>query len=186
MYHAKMLRCHQCTRFRIVLAETLVKSHNLCTPLLPVVRSTCAAIVAWVFLFLYLATMNLTCICIWCPICLQNWQQYCTCYFFQWIDGPEVYDDYLLSPYVWMHKGPWPAETWTRLVRPPPTPPALWKLDETTPKAPPLVWCEHCQDMTRWCPLYGADTLDESWKVFDEEQRQKDEIRHRERKRKKG
>jgi PDZ domain-containing secreted protein len=26
--------------------------------------------------------------------------------------------------------------------------------------------------MTRWCPLYGADTLDESWKVFDEEMRQ--------------
>lgn len=83
-----------------------------------------------------------------------------------------------------MHKGPWPAETWTRLVRPPPSPPALWKIDETTPKAPPLVWCEHCQDMTRWCPLYGPDTLEESWKVFDEEQRQENEIWKRERKRK--
>ena len=99
---------------------------------------------------------------------------------------PVVYDDYLLTPYVRILSGPWPAATWERLVRPPPPPPALWKLDETTPKAPPLVWCEHCQDMTRWCPLYGADTLDESWKVFDEEQRQKDEIRHRERKRKKA
>ena len=57
-------------------------------------------------------------------------------------------------------------------MRPPPPPPAIWKLDQTTPKAPPLVWCEHCQDMTRWCPLYGPDTLDESWKVFEEEERQ--------------
>jgi NAD-dependent dihydropyrimidine dehydrogenase PreA subunit len=24
--------------------------------------------------------------------------------------------------------------------------------------------------MTRWCPLYGLDTQEESWKVFDEEQ----------------
>jgi len=38
--------------------------------------------------------------------------------------------------------------------------------------------------MTRWCPLYGPDTLDESWKVFDEEQRQENEIWQRERKRK--
>lgn len=95
-----------------------------------------------------------------------------------------MYDDYLLSPYVGILLGSSPAETWKRLVRPPPPPPALWKLDETTPKAPPLVWCEHCQDMTRWCPLYGADTLEESWKVFDEEQRQENEIWRRERKRK--
>lgn len=62
-------------------------------------------------------------------------------------------------------------------MRPPPSPPKYWKLHETTPKAPPLVWCEHCQDMTRWCPLYGPDTLDESWKVFDEEKKKhEDEI----------
>ena len=67
-----------------------------------------------------------------------------------------------------------------RLVRSPPSPPPLWKVDQTTPKAPPLVWCEHCQDMTRWCPLYGANTLDESWKVFDEERRQQDLIGRRE------
>ena len=59
---------------------------------------------------------------------------------FQWIDGPEIYDDYLLSPDIGILLGPWPAETWTRLVRPAPSPPAVWKLDTTTPKAPPMVW----------------------------------------------
>ena len=71
-------------------------------------------------------------------------------------------------------------------MRPAPSPPAVWKLDATTPKAPPMVWCEHCQDMTRWCPLYGPDTLEESWKVFDEEDRQENERWNRERKRKKA
>lgn len=101
-------------------------------------------------------------------------QQHCICYFFQWIDGPEFYDDYLLEDGMSILMGPQPSETWRRLVRPPPSPPKYWKLDETTPKAPPLVWCEHCQDMTRWCPLYGPDTLEDSWKVFGAEQK-KDE-----------
>ena len=43
-----MLRCHQDIRFRIVLAARLVQSHNLTTSLRPVVRFTCAAILAWV------------------------------------------------------------------------------------------------------------------------------------------
>lgn len=102
-------------------------------------------------------------------------QEHCTCYFFQWIDGPEFYDDYLLSEYVSILLGSKSSETWKRIVRPPPSPPKLWKLGATTPRAPPLVWCEHCQDMTRWCPLYGPNTLDESWKVFDEEQKKIEE-----------
>ncbi|CAM0876291.1 unnamed protein product [Alopecurus aequalis] len=111
-------------------------------------------------------------------------RQYCTCYFFQWIDGPEMYDDYLLEPSNSILGGPWSAKTWRRIVRPPPSPPKLWRLDQTTPKAPPMVWCEHYQDMTRWCPLYGPDTLDESWKVFDEETRQENLLWNIERKRK--
>ena len=71
-------------------------------------------------------------------------------------------------------------------MRRPPPPPAIWKLDETTPKAPPLVWCEHCQDMTRWWPLYGPDTLDESWKVFDEDKRKENLRYHMERKKRKA
>ncbi|CAM0874902.1 unnamed protein product [Alopecurus aequalis] len=113
-------------------------------------------------------------------------RQYCTCYFFQWIDGPEMYDDYLLEPSnsILGGGGAWSAKTWRRIVRPPPSPPKLWRVDETTPKAPPMVRCEHCQDMTRWCPLYGPDTLDESWKVFDEETRQENLLWNAERKRK--
>ena len=119
MYHAKMHRCHQGIWFRIVLAASHVQSHNLGMPLRSVVRFTCESISRVSFLmyfpysqfkiYLYLMSYLLT-----------NCQQYCTCYFFQWIDGPEVYDDYLLSPYVGILLGPSPAETWKRLVRPPP------------------------------------------------------------------
>lgn len=68
-----------------------------------------------------------------------------------------------------------PADTWTRAVRPPPSPPEVWQPDETIPLVPDAVWCEHCQDITRWCPKYGPDTLDESWKVFDKELRKERE-----------
>lgn len=87
-----------------------------------------------------------------------------------------MYDDYFLIETASMatNNNKKPANKWVRAV-PPPPPPSLWLPDQTTLKNPDPVWCEHCQDITRWCPIYGANTLEEAWKVFDEVLRKEQE-----------